>query len=526
MGGVIKSAAILSFAGIITKIMGAFYRIPFARMVGDEGLGLYQMAYPFYTIVLAISTAGVPVAISKLVAEHEGIGDKGGACRIFWVALGFLFCTGLISSLCLYFYADELALKILGEPRAVLPIRSIAPAIFFTSIMSAFRGFFQGQQNMIPTALSQILEQTVRIVTVFWAALFLLPLGIEITAAGATFGAATGGLAGLLILVMLFTRQKKRQRTVGSQRTKNSVIPILFKVLALSIPVSLGGVIFPLMQMLDITLVPMQLQKSGYTVAEATSLYGQLSGMAGSVINLPTIVTIALSASLVPAVSSLVRKRKMEALSNLTSAALKLNVIITLPAASGLIILAEPICGLLFALPAAGEPLAWLAGGIIFAGLYHVSTGILQGLGQTFLPVMALLAGSGVKVIITYYLTPLPHWGIRGAALATVLGFMVAAFISLMFLEYNVALRIRWWKDMFLAAFGSLLMAIVVATGYTAMEARFSADFTTLLTIFLGAFIYLIFIIFFGLLKKKEIAILLGEDNRWNTVLDKIPFLR
>lgn len=526
MGGVIKSAAILSLAGIITKIMGAVYRIPFARMVGDEGLGLYQMAYPFYTIVLAISTAGVPVAISKLVAEHEGLGDKGGAIRIFWVALGFLFFTGLISSFCLYSYADELALKILGEPRAVLPIRSIAPAIFFTSIMSAFRGFFQGQQNMIPTALSQILEQTVRIVTVFWAALFLLPLGIEVTAAGATFGAATGGLAGLLVLVMIFVRQTDSRHSASPRNTKSSLARILFKVLVFSIPISLGGLIFPLMQMLDISLVPMGLQKGGYTVAEATSLYGQLSGMAGSIINLPTIVTIALSASLVPAVSSLVKKKKIEVLADLTSAALKLNLIITLPATIGLMILAEPISGLLFALPEAGEPLAWLAGGIIFAGLYHVSTGILQGLGQTLLPVIALLTGSGVKVMITYYLTPLPQWGIKGAALATVLGFMVAAFINLLFLKYNVAVRIQWWKDIFFAALSVFLMAVSVVTGYAVMEQYFSAKFTTLLTIPLGAFVYLIFIFLFGLLKKREIAILLGEDNRWNNVLDKIPFLR
>jgi stage V sporulation protein B len=261
-------------------------------------------------------------------------------------------------------------------------------------------------------------------------------------------------------------------------------------------------------------------------VAEATSLYGQLSGMAGSIINLPTIVTIALSASLVPAVSSLVKKRKIEVLAGLTSAALKLNLIITLPATIGLMILAEPISGLLFALPEAGEPLAWLAGGIIFAGLYHVSTGILQGLGQTLLPVIALLTGSGVKVMITYYLTPLPQWGIKGAALATVLGFMVAAFINLLFLKYNVAVRIQWWKDIFFAALSVFLMAVSVVTGYAVMEQYFSAEFTTLLTIPLGAFVYLIFIFLFGLLKKREIAILLGEDNRWNNVLDKIPFLR
>jgi stage V sporulation protein B len=280
------------------------------------------------------------------------------------------------------------------------------------------------------------------------------------------------------------------------------------------------------MQMLDISLVPMGLQKGGYTVAEATSLYGQLSGMAGSIINLPTIVTIALSASLVPAVSSLVKKKKIEVLADLTSAALKLNLIITLPATIGLMILAEPISGLLFALPEAGEPLAWLAGGIIFAGLYHVSTGILQGLGQTLLPVIALLTGSGVKVMITYYLTPLPQWGIKGAALATVLGFMVAAFINLLFLKYNVAVRIQWWKDIFFAALSVFLMAVSVVTGYAVMEQYFSAEFTTLLTIPLGAFVYLIFIFLFGLLKKREIAILLGEDNRWNNVLDKIPFLR
>jgi len=174
-----KGALILSIAGIISKVLGAVYRIPFARLVGDEGVGLYQMAYPFYTLILAVSTAGIPLAISKLVAERQFRNDQRGIQRVFRLSMVLLLVAGVLASIGLYMSAEYIAVNILKEPRAALSLKANAPAIIFTFAMSTLRGYFQGFQTMTPTAISQVFEQLIRVTTVFLAAFYLLPFGVE-----------------------------------------------------------------------------------------------------------------------------------------------------------------------------------------------------------------------------------------------------------------------------------------------------------------------------------------------------------
>lgn len=184
----IIGAVILSAAGIFSKILGAIYRIPFARIVGDEGLGIYQMAYPFYTLILAVSTAGVPLAVSKLISERQCQNDYQGINKILRISLILLSSFGVVMSVMTFISADYIATNILKDPRAALSLKAIAPAILFTLIMANFRGYFQGFLNMGPTAISQILEQLFRVITVFVATYLLLDVGLKEVAAGASFG--------------------------------------------------------------------------------------------------------------------------------------------------------------------------------------------------------------------------------------------------------------------------------------------------------------------------------------------------
>lgn len=425
----IKGAFVLAVAQLVSKVLGAVYRIPLYLLIGSEGIGLVQMAYPVYSTVLALSTAGIPVAISKVVAENLARGHRAGAYRAFQVSLGILAVTGAIFSAALLLSARYIAGTVAKDPRAYYPLLAISPAIFFVAVMSAFRGFFQGQQDMVPTAISQVLEQILRVGTMFVLAFLLMGRGVEYAAAGATFGAVTGAMGGLAFLYVVYRGRLDLSRmAVYASDGDAGVMAVLKQIIALAIPISLASIVMPIIQLIDMAVVPGRLQAGGATVTQATTLYGQLSGGAIPLINLPTVFTAALATSLVPSISSAFALGNSRLVSHRTTLATRLTMVVVLPSAFGLLVLAEPIGAFLFDDPGIGVPLEVLAPGVIFIGLQMTTSGILQGLGRTTVPLRTLSAGAVVKMFLTWFLTP--RLGIRGAALSSVAGFFVASALN------------------------------------------------------------------------------------------------
>lgn len=526
----VKGALILSLAGVIGKLLGALYRIPFARIVGEEGVGIYNLAYPLYTLLLALSTAGIPLAVSKLIAEHEERGDRRGSSQIFKLSLAVLSFIGICAAVALFFSADWIALHVLLEPRAALCLKAIAPAMVFTCLMAVFRGYFQGLQQMIPTAVSQIVEQFVRVGTIFLAVFLLLPYGLEIVTAGASFGAATGGCAAFIFLIGAFIWYQKAhprpaETTVMAQE-KNSVI--IKQVLYLAIPISIGSLVLPLMQTIDSVMVSGRLQAGGYSASEALISFGHLSGMAGPIINLPFIITTALAASLVPAIAEAMAANRREDVSRNVHSAMLLAIVVVLPAAVGLMALATPICQLLYDVPAAGVALFWAAPTVLVVGIYQTSAGTLQGMGKVMIPMISLLIGASCKAVLTYGLTAIPALGIRGAALGTVLGFMVAAGFNI----YHMSKTIGWgWFDLryhLLKPLTSVVaMGLVVKMGYELLFlALKSSGLATLLSIALGGCVYFIVLLAIGGVKTEDIRKFPKIGHRLAGLLIKLKLAR
>lgn len=439
----IKGALILTVAGLSVKFIGAGLRIFLAAIMGDEGIGLYQMAYPIYTTLLAISTAGIPIAVSKLVAENLAHNDYRGAYRVFRAAFIILMLLGAVFSLLLYFGADFFVRTIVKDPRAYYPLVSVSPAIFVVTIMSAFRGFFQGQQEMVPTAISQVLEQIGRVAAVIVLVYLLIPFGLEFAAAGAAFGAVVGSILSLAVLLFIFFRRRKS----FSRLMKNQVIlrdfsslQVVYRIAALSIPITLGSLVIPLINLLDLSVVPLRLSEAGYSVMEATALYGQLTGMANSLVQFPIIMTMALAMSLVPAISEAKALNNHILIRNRTDLALRVTLFVSIPSSFGLLVLAKPITFVLFKNVEAAYPLSILSFAVIFLSLYTVSSGILQGLGHTVEPVINMFLGAVLKFIVSWLLTARPELNIGGAAFSTVLGFMLASILNLR----QVALLANW----------------------------------------------------------------------------------
>ncbi len=439
-GAFLAGALILLIGSLLSRLLGGVYHFVLPILMGGGtqaavGMGLFGMAYPLYNVMLSLSAVGVPLGISKLVAESTAQGRRWEAARIFRVAVLALSILGAVLSVALYLLADPVARLIAQDPRAAIAIRAIAPAVFFVSLESAYRGVFQGLQHMAPHAASQVVEQIIRVLTMFALAVILLPRGIQYAAAGASFGAVTGAAAGLAFLAIVIRRDRltrtvwQERRAVADTRGGPSTSMVLKRLAALVIPIALAGMVLPLINLIDAVVVPLRLHAAGLG-AQATGLYGVLVGYAMPFMVAPSIVTTALAVSLVPSISDAVARGERAVAAGRAAVGMRVTLLLTVPAALGLFVLAGPLPQLLYHSPATARPLAVMAWGVVFLGVQQTTTGVLQGMGLPGVPVVNLLYGAAVKVLLTWWLVGIPGWNVTGAALGTVAAFAVASVLN------------------------------------------------------------------------------------------------
>ncbi|MGE5506971.1 MAG: putative polysaccharide biosynthesis protein [Chitinophagales bacterium] len=425
----LEGTLVLTVAGLVARALGAVYRIALPRLVGAEVIGLFQMAFPIYNVFLIISLSGLPLAVSRLVAEQLALGNGREAERIFKVALGALAASGVVTGVVLFGGANWLARDVLGDPGAELVIKAVVPSVPFLALISGWRGLFQGLQYMVPSGVAQVGEQLARVAATVALALWLKPLGVEAAAAGAALGAVCGSVVGLGVLYGYRLRYRgaiAARLSVSRSGEVSSPAAILRRIYRLSAPIVIGALIVPLTQSLDAALVPRRLLEAGYSQEMARALYGQLSGMAMVLVYFPASLLVGLSVTIVPALAEAVAHRRVRQVWQRIEESLWLTVALSLPAAAGLWLLAEPICALLFGDPGAGAPLRAMAPATLLVALHGTTVGILQGVGRAGTPVRYLAWGALLKVAATYVLTAWPPLALKGAAYATVLSFAVA----------------------------------------------------------------------------------------------------
>lgn len=497
-GSFLRGALVLSVAGALSKILGAIYRIPLARLLGGEGMGLYQMAYPIYTTILALATAGVPVAISVLVSRKETQGYTGDSKKIFRLSIIILLIFGLLLTLLVMKSARFLANSVLHEPRAYYPILAVAPAIFFRFDVS-FPRLFQGYQWMVPTAVSQVLEQLFRVTAVIILAFILFPRGLEYAAAGATFGAVIGGVVSLVVLSVFYIKFNKAEESRSGQLlySGEGSWQMAKEMVRLAVPVSFGAVVLPLVQVLDAIIVPGRLMAIQYTTSQATALYGQLSGMAAVLISLPTIFTISIATSMVPAISEARAQNDKLLLNNRINYGLRAGMLISFPCAAGLYVLAWQICDLLYATPEAGIPLEVLAFSTIALAAFQLSSAGLQGIGRPEIAMRHLIMTGALKTGFNYTLTAIPMLNIQGAALGTLAAFTIGSLMNIYSLRTHTGVNYEVGR-MLKLSFITLLMGISVKVGYGMLVAGgIRSSWATLLAIGIGIAVYAVLILLF-----------------------------
>ncbi len=283
-----QGTVVLAVASVTSRLLGLAYRIPLARLIGDEGFGLYTAGYSLYALILALSTSGVNVAVSKLVAEKTAAGDEVAADRTFRISLVLLLLTGLVAAVGVALAAAFLVDVSVHDPRAYYSVIALAPALFLVALETAYRGYFQGRRLMAASGLSQVIEQVARVAFALGLAYLLLPRGLAFAAGGAAAGAAIGALFGLVWLRSAYLKAVGRKPgKAASFRLRLRLGPwaavrrTALRVLALAIPVSVAGLAVALMGVVDTFLVPARLQGLGLSVERSIALYGQLSGWPG-----------------------------------------------------------------------------------------------------------------------------------------------------------------------------------------------------------------------------------------------------
>lgn len=502
----LRGAMILTLAGLMVKVIGSVNRILLSQLLGGEGIGLYQMAYPVYLLLLAISSAGIPIAISIIVAGYLAKNDYTSVRRVFRVSWRLMAGVGLFLALLLAWGAAWLVnTGIIKDPRAYYALLALTPAVFFSTVLASFRGFFQGHQLMTPPAISQIIEQFVRVLTMVILAYALLPYGLDFAAAGAAFGTVPGSLTGLIVLGFFYYRYKflwQKEDPACCLSEPVSTWNLVKKLLLLALPVSCANILVPVTSSIDVLLVPKYLMASGFSMRQATTLFGYLAGMAQPLILMATIPTMSLATSLVPAISEACALNQQHLVAEKAFKAIKLCCILTVPAALGMSVLAEGISFLLYGTEKAAVAIMHSGPAICFLGIQQITTGVLQGIGHSNLPMLYMLLGIGAKLLAVCHFTN-AQYNIAGAAWATNINFALTALLNVLTLRYY---KIYFpWSNVLKI----MLAAAVMASGayFTAVYAKelWGGNISTILALVIAVMLYVCILPLGGIITREEL---------------------
>ncbi|MEG0919565.1 MAG: polysaccharide biosynthesis protein [Anaerovoracaceae bacterium] len=529
----VKGAAVLGVAGIFVKLLGAVFRIPLANWIGATGMANYGPAYYIYSFFLIIATAGLPVAISKMVSESRTVGNYEQAHKVFKLSAMLMLGIGVVSFIILFIFAPQISSLIHNE-EAALAMRAISPSLILVPIMAAYRGYFQGMQNMKPTAVSQVVEQFFRVCFGLLAAYFMFNMAaggfltgnydkFERGAAGASFGATAGSLGGLVIILLIYALSRKSIKRKIQRSTSHETATskqIIKRVLIIAIPITIGAAIMPIINLVDAGLVMNRLETAaGFDYNTSKALYGHLTGFVGPLINFPQVLTQAVAMSLVPIVAAAYKGNNKEQLQNNVSLGIRMAVIIGFPCAFGLMALAEPILLLLYpaqkeAAISAAPVLMIMAFGVVFLATVQTLTGVLQGVSKQIIPVRNLAIGVICKIIITYVLTGISSINVNGAAIGTVTAYAVAAILNIIAVKKYTGTPLNIGVTFIRPLISSVTMGVIVIAIYKLTFGLIGSNsIATLVSVAIGVVVYGIMIFATKSISVEEVSQLPKGDK-------------
>ena len=514
--------SLLGIAGLICKVVGVMYRIPLASGIGAQGIGIYQQVFPSYNLMLTVSSAGIPVAISRMVAGYIAQRDIRNARRVFRVSLYILTALGAVMSLLMALLSHRLA-DAVGTPEARLSFLSIAPSLFLVCVMSAFRGEMQGRRRMTPTAVSQLIEQVGKVFIALPMANYMYAQGTTVLdasargAAGALIGTSIAeGVALLFMMACHFLTGGELNTIVQDEKRRVlSYQELGTQVIAISIPISIGACIVPLANTIDSYMLK-NIMSRWMDGEEALVRYGIYSGLVLPLINVPTALALAMSINLVPSVSTGVALNDRDYIRRESATGLRLASLIGLPCSVGMSMLAEPILSVLYLgggrytqeqIHLGGELLTFSALTIVLFTQVQATSGILQGLKKQRIPMYTLLAGVACKVALNLVLVSTPGIDIHGAPFASLLCYTVSMVPNLYYVAKYAGLKLSLADLLIRPGIASALMAGFVLLARLVLGAeRIARSLPMLGLVIVGAVaVYGVAALLTGAVKKSDL---------------------
>ena len=509
----VKQAALLGFSFLIGRLLGFGYRLPLTGLLGDEGNAWYATGYAVFTIFLILSASALPTAVSKLVSERIARGQYRNAHGMFRTTMTFSTLVGIAMALLMWFLARPIA-NLLNSPESVYAIRALAPPLAILGTMCTFRGYFLGMKSSLPVALSQTAEQIFNVGFSLWLAFLLFdPERLHRAVAGAAAGTGIGSLAALLVLVGLYALV---QRDFKQRMVKDLSAPYenerrqLRLLLLTTFPIILSMGIYALGTPLDIGMSNIRLAASGaFNTEEINILVGQFNGKFLLLTGLPVALAFAISTAVIPEISASSSLNDYRTVRTNINIALRLAMVITIPSAVGLAVLANPILALLFpSHPDGGFLLQWGSISIVFLAINQIMTGSLQGIGKISMPVIAAFFGILVKIPVNHFLIAVPSINIIGAVISTILCYVVASALNIFFLHKTTGILPNFANALIKPLIAAIIMGIACAALHTGLAIILPAAAATLLSLLLGIVIYLTAMLLIKGFNENDLAVL------------------
>ncbi len=515
---IVGGMTVLSIVGLICKIVGALYRIPLAWLIGDEGMGTYQLVFPTYNMLLTISSAGLPVAISRMVSFSLAKDDPHNAKRVFKMAMCLLAALGFISMLLMIVMSPSLAVRS-GDVSTQPGFVAIAPALLLVCIMSALRGFMQGQQNMVPTAISQLIEQVGKVFVALPLAWWGMRVSVAYAAAGVLLGTSIAEGAALVYMLYVYRKQKKRF-DLREQNPDEPPMPartLMQRLLSLSIPITLGACIVPIAGFIDSGLLLNRLVDAGIERSAALGLYGRYSGYVLTLINVPTALATAIAMSLVPSISGAMARGDGHQIRRQSALGLRLAFVVGLPCSVGMSMLSRQCLDLIYhfntpeALQTTANLLSISSMTIVLFTVVQATSGILQGLRKQRIPMYTLMVGVAVKVFLNYTLIGMPKINIYGAPVASLTCYTLSMLPNLYFVYKYTGMKPDVMNVFGKPLAATALMAVVL---YGSVRILPDSGVWTLIQIAIAVAAYAAAAVLVGAITKEDLAPFLRRFGR------------
>ncbi|WP_244965736.1 stage V sporulation protein B [Paenibacillus alvei] len=516
----IQGTLILLAAGIVNRILGFIPRIMLPRIIGAEGVGIYQLGYPFLIVIITLITGGIPLAVAKLIAEADAVGDQQRVKRILSLALKITIGASIVFSAALLILAPWITTHVLTDSRVYYTFLVMTPIIIVIAASSVFRGYFQGMQNMIPTATSQVVETIIRIFTVIAFAYMCLPYGLEWAAAGAMAGVVIGEIGGFAVLAWMYYTSRRRSTNSTSEPTdmvlkpaKNGHAPtapppnVLRRLLQITLPVTGGKLVGSLSYLLESITIARSLAAAGVITAIATAQYGALQGMIIPILTLPGALTYSLAVSLVPALSEALGRNDTITIQKRIHQAVRLALVSGAPFAVVMFVLAFPLCALLYNDATVAPMLKWMAPVAIFIYLQAPLQAALQALERPGTALVNTFIGAILKIGLILWLASNPQLGITGAVIAINVNIVVVTTLHAFSVVRHIGLKLPW-MDFIKVGAAMVITAGCIQAVYIHLSS--STDEHILLRFILscivGIIVYILLLILMKLIDRSDIA--------------------